>query len=48
VFISIVITVKNEAENIADLLDSLVVQEKPFEILVIDANSDDGTQEIVK
>lgn len=46
--ISVIITIKNEAKNISDLLDSLVVQEKPFEALIIDANSDDGTQEIVK
>lgn len=47
-FVSIVITVKNEANSIAELLDSLVVQEKPFEIIIVDANSKDGTQEIVK
>jgi len=48
VFVSIVVTVKNEAKSIAELLDSLVVQEKPFEIIIVDANSSDGTQEIVK
>ena len=47
-FASIVITVKNEVNSIAELLDSLVVQEKPFEIIIVDANSNDGTQEIVK
>jgi len=47
-FASIVITVKNEAKSIAELLDSLLVQEKPFEIIIVDANSNDGTQEIVK
>ena len=47
-FVSIVVTVKNEAKSIAELLDSLVVQEKPFEIIIVDANSNDGTQEIVK
>lgn len=45
---SIVVTVKNEAKSIAELLDSLLVQEKPFEIIVVDANSNDGTQEIVE
>lgn len=30
------------------LLDSLLVQEKPFEIIVVDANSTDGTPDIVK
>ncbi len=47
-FISIVITVKNEADNIAELLDSLLIQEEPFEIIIVDANSNDGTQEILK
>ncbi len=46
--ISVVITVKNEARNIRDLLDSLVVQEGPLEILVVDADSKDGTPEIVE
>ncbi len=46
--ISIIITVKNEANSIPHLLDSLLVQEKPFEIIIVDANSDDGTQDIVK
>ena len=46
--ISIIITVKNEAENMPHLLDSLLVQEKPFEIIVVDANSTDGTSDIVK
>ena len=48
VLVSIVVTVKNEADSIAELLDSLLLQEKPFEIIIVDANSDDGTQEIVK
>ncbi|MGA1847792.1 MAG: glycosyltransferase [Thermoplasmatota archaeon] len=46
--ISVVVTVKNEANNMEDLLDSLVLQEGPIEILIIDAASTDGTQEIVK
>ena len=46
--ISIIITVKNEAENMPHLLDSLLVQEKPFEIIVVDANSTDSTPDIVK
>jgi glycosyltransferase involved in cell wall biosynthesis len=46
--ISIIITVKNEAKNISHLLDSLLVQEKPFEIIVVDANSSDETPKIVK
>ena len=47
-FISIVITVKNEAQNMPHLLDSLLVQEKPFEIIVVDANSTDDTPKMVK
>lgn len=47
-FISIIITVKNEADGMNALLDSLLVQEKPFEIIIVDANSTDGTKDIVK
>jgi len=46
--ISVVITVKNEAEHMSQLLDSLLVQEKPFEIIVVDADSSDDTPNIVK
>ncbi len=46
--ISVIITVKNEARDMPDLLDSLVIQEQPIEVIVIDAHSDDGTQEIVE
>ncbi|MEF8874416.1 MAG: glycosyltransferase [Candidatus Thermoplasmatota archaeon] len=46
--ISIVITVKNEEGDMPDLLDSLVIQEQPIEIIIIDAHSEDRTQEIVK
>lgn len=46
--ISIVITVKNEEKNIAALLESLVVQEQPVEIIVVDSASNDKTCEIVK
>ena len=45
--ISVVSTVKNEERNIGDLLDSLVTQEGPLEILIVDADSSDGTREIV-
>lgn len=41
-------TVRNEARNIAHLLDSLVVQEGPIEILVVDSSSEDGTPDIVR
>ena len=46
--ISVVVTVKNEAQNMGGLLDSLVVQEGPIEVLIIDAASTDRTQEIVR
>jgi len=46
--VSIVITVKNEAQNIESLLDSLVTQEAPIEILIVDAASTDGTQTKVR
>jgi len=45
---SIIVTVRNEARHIADLLDSLVVQEPPFEIVVVDAESTDETTAIVR
>src|SRR3989441_12161884 len=46
--ISVVITVRNEARNIAALLDSLVVQEPPIEVIVIDSRSEDATRDIVR
>jgi glycosyltransferase involved in cell wall biosynthesis len=46
--ISVIITTRNEEHNIPDLLDSLVVQEKPFEVIVIDSGSTDRTQEITR
>jgi len=48
VFISIVITVRNEERHISDLLDSLIIQEPPFEIIIVDAHSEDRTRDIVK
>ena len=46
--ISIIITTRNEERHIGDLLDSLVVQEKPIEIIIVDSDSEDSTQEIVE
>jgi glycosyltransferase involved in cell wall biosynthesis len=46
--ISVVLTTKNEEKNIPDLLDSLLNQEEPYEVLIIDSDSKDKTQEIVK
>ncbi len=46
--ISVVITVRNEEKNIANLLDSLLVQERPFEVVIVDAHSTDRTVDIVR
>ena len=46
--LSVVTTVRNEARNIAALLDSLVVQEPPFEVPVIDSHSEDTTRDVVR
>jgi cellulose synthase/poly-beta-1,6-N-acetylglucosamine synthase-like glycosyltransferase len=46
--VSVVLNVMNEEKNIADLLDSMVVQEQPLEVIVIDANSRDRTREITQ
>jgi glycosyltransferase involved in cell wall biosynthesis len=45
--ISIVLNLLNEERHIKDLLDSLVLQEQPIEIVVVDAGSVDRTREIV-
>jgi glycosyltransferase involved in cell wall biosynthesis len=46
--LSVVVTVRNEARNIAALLDSLVTQEPPLEVIIVDAWSTDLTREIVR
>lgn len=46
--ISIVLNLLNEKRHIRDLLDSLVTQEQPFEIVIVDAGSWDGTVAIIK
>jgi len=46
--ISVVLNLLNEKRHIRDLLDSLVVQEGPLEIIVVDAGSWDGTVDVVK
>jgi glycosyltransferase involved in cell wall biosynthesis len=47
-FISVVITVRDEERNLAALLDSLLVQEPPFEVVLVDAFSEDRTWEIAQ
>ena len=46
--ISVVLTTKNEEKNIRELLESLSNQEEPYEVLVVDSDSTDKTQNIVK
>ncbi|MCG7845358.1 MAG: glycosyltransferase, partial [Methanomassiliicoccales archaeon] len=46
--VSIVLKIRNEEDNIADALDSLVVQEGPVEIILVDGNSTDRTRDIVR
>ena len=46
--ISIVLTTKNEERYIGELLQSITRQEEPFEVIVVDSDSTDRTQEIVK
>ena len=47
-FISVVVTVRNEEKRIGNLLDSLVLQEGPFEVVIVDAYSQDRTCDIVR
>ena len=44
--ISVTITVRNEERHLRQLLDSLLVQEGPFEVVLVDAESRDRTFEI--
>ncbi|MBN1677986.1 MAG: glycosyltransferase [Candidatus Thermoplasmatota archaeon] len=46
--VSVVLNLLNEERHIRDLLDSLLVQEPPLEIVVVDAGSWDRTVEIVR
>ncbi|UCF49685.1 MAG: glycosyltransferase [Thermoplasmatales archaeon] len=46
--ITIIVPVKNEENNIIQALDKLVIQEQPIEIIVIDAESTDNTQQFVQ
>jgi glycosyltransferase involved in cell wall biosynthesis len=47
-FVSIVITVRNEAPHLPELFDSLLRQQPPFEIVLVDAESRDGTKAVVQ
>ncbi|MGC8506374.1 MAG: glycosyltransferase [Thermoplasmata archaeon] len=46
--ISVVITTYNDGDYLRDLLDSLVVQEQPLEIVIVDSLSTDNTSTILK
>ncbi len=46
--VSVVITTRNEEPHVAGLLESLLVQERPFEIVLVDAESRDRTFEIAE
>jgi glycosyltransferase involved in cell wall biosynthesis len=46
--VSVVVTVKNEARNVEALLESLLPQERPFEVVLVDALSHDGTPDLVR
>lgn len=45
---SIIVTTKNEEKTISKLLDTLLTQDKPFEIIIVDSQSTDNTQKIIK
>lgn len=47
-FVSVVITTRNEEQHLGPLLESLAVQEPPFEIVLVDAESRDRTPEIAE
>ena len=44
----VIIPMYNECENAASIIDAVIALPQPFDILVIDDNSPDGTAEIVK
>jgi glycosyltransferase involved in cell wall biosynthesis len=46
--ISVILTTKNEEKNIGALLESLMHQEEPYEVLVVDSDSTDKTQDIIR
>jgi glycosyltransferase involved in cell wall biosynthesis len=48
VLASIILTIKNEEASIARTLDSLLEQKPPFEIIIVDSESNDDTISIVK
>jgi len=47
-FVSVVVTVRNEERHIGQLLESLLAQEGPFEVVLVDAESRDRTVAIAE
>jgi glycosyltransferase involved in cell wall biosynthesis len=47
--LSVVVTVRNEVQNIGSLVDSLLAQSlRPAEVVIVDGQSTDGTLEVLK
>ncbi len=46
--LSVVITVRNEEDHLPQLLDSLLLQEPPFEVVLVESESRDRTWEIAQ
>ena len=46
--ISVVITVRNEQEHLAQLLETLLIQEEPFEVVIVESESRDRTLAIAQ
>jgi GT2 family glycosyltransferase len=47
-FVSVVVTTRNEEHHLSALLESLAVQEPPFEVVLVDAESRDRTFDIAE
>ncbi|HEV8360040.1 MAG TPA: glycosyltransferase [Candidatus Thermoplasmatota archaeon] len=46
--VSVVVTVRNEERHLGALLESLLLQQGPFEVLVVDSDSEDRTRAIAQ
>ncbi len=46
--LSIITTVKNEEKNIQSFIESVILQEPPWELIIVDSMSVDKTAEIIK
>ncbi|MBI4416792.1 MAG: glycosyltransferase [Euryarchaeota archaeon] len=45
---SVIVTVRNEERNLPPMLESLVIQEKPFDVVIVDSHSEDRTRDIAR